>query len=59
MQVLYLTNGDQVEVIKAMKLEQGYSLLLVRDENGERVSLYSADEIDRIETLDEPQPLAS
>ena len=59
MQVLHLTNGDQVELIKAMKLEQGYSLLLVRDETGERVALYSSEEIEKVENVEDSHAQAS
>ena len=53
MMMLYLHSGEHVEIIRAMKLEQGYSLLLARDEEGEHVALYSAEEIERIEEEDD------
>ena len=57
--VAYLKTGDRLEVIKAMELGRGFLLLHVRDESGERVQVFSADEIDRIEKLPDEEPKAA
>ena len=50
MLVIYLKSGERLEVVKALKLEQTHSLLLIRDQSGVGVQVFSSEEIDKFVT---------
>jgi len=56
MQVLYLTTGKRYEIVDALRLEENYRLLLVRDEVGLATLVFETTEIDRIVTEPDPEP---
>ena len=56
---VYLKNGERIEVVKSLKLSEGYFLMLVKDDQGERVQVFASEEIDRVEADPESEPRAA